>query len=174
MPVPASLPLRFRDDPAFLADLPYGPDVLFFDTLLELDREKSTIRCSMPTDQPMPFTSSQRAHPTLHPSHVAGAVMVHATGMLGFIHLYYALDYRHRDGWIGYGTHIHKVVFRKLVPPGAPIEALCVATKQRLGKTRHVIRYSFEFRHEGAICYEGDQTAMWFKVDDQNPVSLGA
>src|SRR4051812_15250195 len=146
-------PLRFADDPEFLADLPYDPEVLFFDELLEIDREKGLVRCRMPTDRPMPFTSSQRAHAVQHPSHVAGAVMVHATGMLGFVHAYHVLGLRHRDGWIGYGTHIHRVVFRKLVTPGAPIEAVCQATRSRIGKVRHLIRYRFEFRHEGDLCY---------------------
>lgn len=151
-------------DEAFLADLPYSPEVLFFDKILEIDSEKSLVRCNMPTDVPLPLTSSQRAHPVRHPKHVAGAVMVHATGMLGFVHAYYLLGVRHEQGWIGYGTHIHRVVFRKLVTPGSPIEATCVATRKRIGKTRHILRYSFEFRHEGAICYEGDQSAVWINV----------
>src|SRR5580704_15151819 len=169
-----ALPLRFRDDPAFLADLPYDPEVLFFDELLELDRDKSTILCRMPTDERMPFTRSQRAHPVRHPRHVAGAVMVHATGMLGFIHAYHILGLRHADGWIGYGTHIHRVVFRKLVQPGAPIDATCQATRTRAGKQRYVIRYRFELRHEGAVCYEGDQTAVWLLLDGTTSTTIGA
>jgi hypothetical protein len=158
-------PLLFRDDPAFLADLPYDPEVLFFDALLELDRERSLVRCRMPTHGDLPLTRSQRVHPLYHPQHVAGAVMVHATGMLGFVHAYHVLGLRHRDGWIGYGTHIHKVVFRKLVAPGAPIEAECQATRARLGKARHLVRYRFEMRHEGQVCYEGEQTAVWMLMD---------
>jgi hypothetical protein len=160
------LPLRFCDAPELLADLPYDPEVLFFDELLEVDREKSLVRCRMPTDVSMPITRSQRAHPVRHPRHVAGAVMVHATGMIGFIHAYYVLDLRHRDGWIGYGTHLHNVVFRKLVEPGTPIEATCQATRTRKGKERYFVRYRIEFHHEGALCYEGDQTAVWMRVDD--------
>ncbi len=151
-------------DETFLADLPYSPEVLFFDRILEIDAEKSLVRCRMPTDVPLPLTTSQRAHPLRHPQHVAGAVMVHATGMLGFVHAYYLLGVRHADGWIGYGTHIHRVVFRKLVAPGSPIEATCIATRKRIGKTRHILRYSFEFRHEGAVCYEGDQSAVWINT----------
>lgn len=159
-----SLPRPF--DSEFLADLPYSPDVLFFDAILELEPEKSRVVCRMPTDVPLPLTESQRAHPTRHPKHVAGAIMVHATGMLGFVHAYHVLGLRHHEGWVGYGTHLHRAVFRKLVEPGAPIEATCVATKTRLGKARHFIRYSFEFRHEGSVCYEGDQSAVWLNVND--------
>jgi hypothetical protein len=155
----APFPRRFEEE--FLADLPYDPEVLLFDELLDVDPVNNIVRCRMPTDQPLPFTSSQRAHPVRHPSHVAGAVMVHATGMLGFIHAYYILGLRHAAGWVGYGTHIHRVVFRKLVPPGSPIEATCIATRSRIGQKRHFIRYAFEFRHEGDVCYEGDQSAVW-------------
>jgi 3-hydroxymyristoyl/3-hydroxydecanoyl-(acyl carrier protein) dehydratase len=151
---------------AFLDDLPYDPSVLLFDRLLELDAEGARVTCRMPTDRPMPFTDRQRVHPTRHPRHVAGAVMVHATGMLGFVHAYYLLGLRHHEGWIGYGTHMHGAAFRKLVPPGTPIEASCVATKQRLGRARHVVRYHFEFLHEGELCYEGDQSAIWLRVAD--------
>jgi hypothetical protein len=159
-------------DDAFLADLPYDPEVFFFDRMLEIDAAKGLVRCRMPTDQPLPFTTSQRAHPVRHPRHVAGAVMVHATGMLGFVHAYYLLGLRHNQGWVGYGTHIHRVVFRKLVPPGAPIEATCTATRTRKGRTRYMVRYSFEFRHEGDICYEGDQSAVWMLTGDEAAAAL--
>lgn len=155
-----------RFDEAFLADLPYDPSVLMFDELTEIDPARSLVRCRMPTDTSMPFVDAQRAHPLLHPRHVAGGVMVHATGMLGFIHAYYLLGLRHKAGWIGYGTHIHRVVFRKLVQPGTPIDATCFATRSRLGTRRHMIRYTFELRHEGAVCYEGDQTAVWMLIDE--------
>ncbi len=156
-------------DAEFLADLPYSPEVLFFDQILAIDAEANMVKCRMPTDVALPLTGSQRAHPVRHPRHVAGAVMVHATGMLGFVHAYHLLGLRHHLGWVGYGTHIHRVVFRKLVTPGAPIEATCVATRVRRGKTRCILRYSFEFRHEGAICYEGDQSAVWIDTSAAQP-----
>ncbi|MFO0567246.1 MAG: hypothetical protein U0263_16430 [Polyangiaceae bacterium] len=145
----------------FLADLPYDPSVLLFDQLLSVDRDARRVVCRMPTDRPIPFMVDQRAHPDRHPRHVAGAAMIHATGMLGFVHAYYLLGLRHSEGWIGYGTHIHSAAFRKLVPPGAPIECSCTATKVRLGRSRHIARYSFEFTHEGDVCYVGDQSAVW-------------
>ena len=153
-------------DDAFLADLPYDPEVLLLSELLEVDPEGKRVVCLMPTDRPLPFTSSQRAHPIRHPSHVAGATMVHASGMLGFIHSYYLHGLRHADGWIGYGTHMHQVVFRKLVPPGKPIIASCREVRARRGKTRHFVRYAFEFRHEGDLCYEGEQSAVWLLTGD--------
>jgi hypothetical protein len=153
-------------DAAFLADCPYDPEVLLFDALLSVDRAESVVVCRWPTHDDMPFTRSQRAHPKRHPRHVAGSLMVHATGMLGFVHAYHVLDLRHADGWVGYGTHMHSVVFRKLVPPGEPIVCECRAVKKRLGQSRHFIRYRFDFRHQGEPCYEGEQSAMWMKVDE--------
>lgn len=94
--------------------------------------------------------------------------MVHATGMLGFVHAYHVLGLRHHQGWIGYGTHIHRVVFRKLVTPGSPIISTCTATRVRKGKTRYFVRYEFEFRHEGQLCYEGEQSAMWNRLGDED------
>jgi len=167
-------PLLFRDDLSFMEDLPYDPEVLLFDELTEIDREKNLVRCRMDTHAELPLTRSQRAHPLLHPRHVAGGLMVHATGMLGFIHAYYMLGLRHHEGWIGYGTHIHRVVFRKLVVPGTPIEAVCVATRSRIGQKRHMIRYRFDFFHEGALCYEGEQTAVWMRLDPNDPSAAAA
>ncbi len=152
-------------DSGFLDDLPYHPEVLLFDALLDLDRDRNRVTCRMPTSDSLPLTRSQRVDPVLHPRHVSGGLLVHATGMLGFVHAYFVLGLRHRDGWVGYGTHIHQATFRKLVSPGAPIIATCEATKVRSGKSRHLVRYDFRFVHEGEICYEGDQTAMWMKVD---------
>ena len=151
-------------DQAFLDDLPYDPSVLLLDTLLELDAARSLVRCRMPTLPSDPFTSAQRAHPVRHPAHVAGAALIQATASLGFVHAYYLLGLRHREGWIGYGTRIHKAVFRKLIAPGTPVEATCIATNVRLGDDRHMIRYGFDFRADGARCYEGDQTAFWVRT----------
>jgi len=151
-------------DQAFLDDLPYDPEVLLMNELLEVDEAEKRVRCLWRTSPDLPLTRSQRTHPVRHPSHVAGAMMVHATGMLGFVHAYYLLGLRHHEGWVGYGTHIHKVVFRKLVPPGDDIECTCTAKRSRIGQVRHFMRYAFEFRHEGELCYESEQSAMWMKV----------
>lgn len=149
----------------FLDDMPYEPGLLSFDRLLEVDKEASKIRVSWKTRLDDPITAAQRNHPLRHPPHVSGALMVHATGMLGFVHAYYVLGLRHRDGWIGYGTHMKNAVFRKLVPPGETIECSGWAMRSRLGQVRHFVRYGFAFHHDGEICYESEQAAMWIRVD---------
>ncbi|MSP23627.1 MAG: hypothetical protein EXR75_00375 [Myxococcales bacterium] len=159
----APLPRPFEQ--AFRDDCPYHPEALLLDRLLEIDHDKSLVRCSWPTTDEMPLTRSQRTHPIRHPRHVAGGLMVHATGMLGFVHAYYIFGLRHSEGWVGYGTHIHRVVFRKLVTPGTPIECVARAARTRVLKGRKFVRYEFEFKHEGEVCYEGEQTAVWMKLD---------
>ena len=154
-----ALPRPFDAD--FIADLPYDPAVLLFDRLDAVDVEQGMVRCRMPTHADLPFTRHQRVHPERHPRHVAGAVLIHATGMLGLVHAHYVLGLRHADGWIGNGTHIHSAAFRKLVPPDSVIDATCLATKVRRGRERILVRYTFAFEHEGERCYEGDQTAMF-------------
>lgn len=152
-------------DQDFLDDLPYDPEVLFFDTLLEVDPEASMVRCRMTGRDTMPLVRSQRVHPVKHPRHVSGSVLVHATGMLGFAHTYYVLGLRFRDGWTGYGTNIHAASFRKLAACDIPIDATCRATKVRAGATRYVVRYDFEFVQGEDVVYRGDQSAIWMKVE---------
>ena len=50
------------------------------------------------------------------------------------------------------------------MPPGAPIECSCTATKIRRGRSRHFVRYDFRFVHQGEVCYAGDQSAVWSRV----------
>ena len=85
-------------DPAFVDDCPYGPGGLLLDELLEVDRDRSRVVVRMPTHAELPLTREQRAHPLYHPRHVSGGLMVHMTGMVGFVHAYYVLDLRHADG----------------------------------------------------------------------------
>lgn len=157
-------PLPAPFEQAFLDDCPYDPEVLLFDRLDELAPDRSLVRCRWPTHAELPFTRSQRVHPVRHPRHVSGSLIVHATGMLGFVHAYYLLGLRHAEGWVGYGTHIHEAKFRKLVEPGEPIDCAGEAVRIRRGRSRYVVRYRFEFRHLGGLCYQSEQTAVWTKV----------
>jgi 3-hydroxymyristoyl/3-hydroxydecanoyl-(acyl carrier protein) dehydratase len=151
-------------DEVFLAELLYDPEVLLLDELLEIDPEQSLVRARLRVDETLPLTAHQRTHPERHPRHLAGGLILHATGSLGFVHAYYLLDLRTSEGWTGYGTHIHRAVFRGLIEPGDEVEATCRATRLRLGDERHVVRYAFDFRRDGKRVYEGDPTARWFRV----------
>src|SRR5579863_3606553 len=114
-------------DPAFVAACPYAPGGLLLDEVLEIDRGAGRVVARMPTHDDLPLTREQRAHPTRHPRHVSGGLMVHMTGMMGFVHAYYVLDLRHAEGWIGYGGRIHSARFRALARPGEPLVLECTA-----------------------------------------------
>jgi hypothetical protein len=145
-----------------LDDMLYEPEPYLLREILEIDAEKSLVRLRFGSDVAQPITSSQRVDEA-HPAHVAGALLVHLTGAAGYVHAYYLLGLRKRDGWVGFGTHIHRAVFRKLVTPGADLEMTCVATRIRRGKERWMVRYDLEVHSDGARCYQGDQTAAWLR-----------
>jgi hypothetical protein len=151
-------------DPAFVADCPYGPDGLLLDDVVAIDRDASSIVATMPTRPDLPLTREQRAHPDRHPHHVSGALMIHATGILGFAHAYFVLELRHADGWIGYGTHIHEARFRRMGKIGPPMRLECAATSVRRIKGSILARYRFRFEQDGDLVYQGDQSALWSRV----------
>ena len=159
-------------EPAFVADCPYGPEGLLIDELLLVDRDAQIVRGRMPTSDDQPLTSAQRAHPLRHPRHVSGGLMVHMTGMMGFVHAYYLLDLRHESGWIGYGARIHSARFRALAPPGEPLILECKGLQTRRGDTSVFAKYAFTFtqrqknqgKSEDVVVYDGEQSAFWTNV----------
>lgn len=158
---------------AFIDDCPYGPGGMLLDEILVVDREKSLVRVRMPTHEDLPLTREQRVHPLKHPRHVSGGLMVHMTGMAGFVHAYYVFDLRHADSWIGYGGRIHDARYKSLAPPGVPIEIECQTTKVRRGSKRIVARYDLRFYQGSNLVYVGDQTAMWLKVEEGMSLPMG-
>ena len=150
---------------AFVADCPYGPGGLLIDELLEVDLDESRVVVRMPTHEQLPLTREQRVHPVRHPRHVSGGLMVHMTGMVGFVHAYYVLGIRHEEGWIGYGGRIYEARYLALAPPGEPLLLEGRATKVRRGQRRIFARYEFRFRQGGRDVYISDQAAMWTLVE---------
>jgi 3-hydroxymyristoyl/3-hydroxydecanoyl-(acyl carrier protein) dehydratase len=153
-------------DPAFVADCPYGPDALLIDEILEIDAEASRVRARMPAHADLPITRDQRAHPVRHPRHVSGALMIHATGIMGFAHAYYVLGLRHTEGWIGYGTHIHDGRFRRMAAMGTPLVLDCQATRVRKIGGALVGRYKFVFTQDGASVYEAEHSSLFTQVKE--------
>jgi len=152
-------------DPEFVADCPYGPGGLLLDEIVSIDVERGHIAATMLTHDELPLTREQRAHPIYHPRHVSGGLMVHMTGMIGFAHAYYVLGLRHAEGWIGYGGRIHSARFKALAPPGEPLLLECHTTQLRRGQKQVLGRYALRFTQKGTLVYEGDQTALWMKID---------
>lgn len=148
-------------DPAFVADCPYGPTALLIDEIISIDRDAGSIVARMPTHEDLPLTRDQRVHPERHPRHVSGALMIHATGMVGFAHAYFLLGLRHAEGWIGYGTHVHAGRFRRMGQIGEPMILACTATSIRRIQGSIAARYAFRFTQRDELVYEGDHSAMW-------------
>ncbi|MDP3505484.1 MAG: hotdog fold domain-containing protein [Myxococcales bacterium] len=153
-------------EPAFVDDCPYGPGGLLIDEILSIDAQKGEVICQMPMHDELPLTREQRVHPVRHPRHLSGGLMVHMTGMLGFVHAYYVLGLRHAEGWIGYGAKIHEARFLALAKPGTPVVLKGWTTRSRRMNDAIMVRYQFEFRQGETVIYTGDQTAMWAKVKD--------
>lgn len=153
-------------DAAFLDDCPYAPDGLLLDEILELRPEESLVVARMPTSDDLPLTRTQRVHPKKHPRHVSGGLMVHMTGMVAFMHAYYVLGLRHAEGWTGYGARIHAARFHAIAPPGEPLRLECRATQLRRGSKTVLARYGFRFFQRDTLIYEGDQAALWSRVED--------
>ncbi len=154
-------------DPELVADCLYGPDAILLDEILEVDKANSLVRARMPTHAELPLTRDQRTHPVRHPRHVSGGLMVHVTGIMGFVHAYYVLGLRHSEGWVGYGARINSVRFKALARPGEPLVVTCKATQLREGAKQVLARYAFTFTQGETLVYEGDQTALWTKIADE-------
>jgi len=156
-------------DPAFVADCPYGPEAQLLDEIVEIDRDAGRIVATMPARADLPLTSGQRADPVRHPRHVSGALMVHATAILGFAHAYHLLGLRHADGWIGYGTHVHFARWPSMARMGPPLTLELKALRIRRVKGTLFVRYAFRFTQEGRVVFESEQSAIWIRPEDAPP-----
>lgn len=153
-------------DPDFVADCPYLADGLFIDEILEVDRDNSRVVVNMPTHAELPLTCTQRVHPRRHPRHVNGGLMVHMTGIAGFVHAYYVLDLRHSEGWVGYGGRIRSARYHNLAEVGPPLRIEVVATQSKIGASKGLARYDFKMSQGDSLIFTSDQTAMWLKIPD--------
>jgi hypothetical protein len=156
-------------DPDFVADSPYGPGGLLVDEVVAVDRDAGRVVARMPVHAELPLTREQRAHPVKHPRHVSGGLMVHMTGMLGFVHAYYILDLRHAEGWIGYGGRIYGARYLALADVDAPLLLEATSTKLRRGATQIFVRYEFRFTQRDKLVYASDQSAMWMRISEEGP-----
>ena len=148
----------------FIDDCPYGPEGMLIDEILEIRPDRHFVRARMPTSPELPITRAQRTHATRHPSHVSGGLMIHMTGMVAFVHSYYVLGLKHREGWIGYGVRIHDAKYTALANTKDPLILECTATRIRRIREQYFIRYCFAFKQNEKAIYEGDQSAIWQRV----------
>ncbi|MBK8013443.1 MAG: hypothetical protein IPK13_19070 [Deltaproteobacteria bacterium] len=146
---------------AFIDDCPYGPGGILIDDILLIDEARGIVRARMPTHAHLPITREQRSHPQHHPAHVSGGLMIHMTGVIGLVHLYYVLGLRHKDGWIGYGVRIKSARFHALASLDAPLVLEGRATQVRHLRGQIFVEYDFRFTQDDALIFESRQAAMW-------------
>lgn len=151
-------------DPAFVQDCLYETGGLLIDEILEIDREGQRVRARMPTHDALPITEHQRVVPNLHPRHISGGLIVHMTGVMGFVHFYYVMGLRTGDGWTGYGVRIQNARFHALAEPSEPLILDCVAKRTRRIGDKINVRYAFQFHQADRLVFESEQSAMWLQI----------
>ena len=148
---------------AFLDTFLYRESAVLVDEITGIDAAAGRIEARLDTaDRTFPFAEAQRTSVN-HPGHVSGAELVMVTGALGCLHAWLFHGVRWDEGWAGFGNRIHRADFKRLARLGPPIELSSTETRTRVGPSRVVLRYQFEFRQEGEPVYVGDQSAMFVK-----------
>ncbi|MCB9680947.1 MAG: hypothetical protein H6733_05695 [Alphaproteobacteria bacterium] len=154
LPLPADAVL---DD--FVHEALYDPSAWFVHRVLAVEPDAQRLVAEMDTTR-LALVDAQRVVPG-HPKHVPAAIAVQATGTLGHLYAVYALGLRTTEGWVGFGTHIHKARWGKMGRIGPPMwmEARCDRTRVLWG-TRFC-DFSFRFEQDGETVYTSRQTAAW-------------
>lgn len=138
----------------------YRKEAWYIHDVLEIDREGSRVVALIDTTKLGALAEAQNPWPG-HEPHLPGAVAIQVTGTLGNLHAVYVLDLRLSDGWVGYGTHVHKARFGRLATLGPPVIASLTATRKRTVRGVCFIDYTFLFEQEGQPVYESEQSAAW-------------
>jgi hypothetical protein len=146
----------------FLDSFLYEQEAFLVDEVTKLDRDARLVEAVMETTRPLPFAALQRTD-AKHPAHVSGSELVMATGSLGCLHAWFFHGCRWDEGWVAFGSRIHRADFKALARIGPPLRLESHETRSRVGPRRLVLRYGFRFRQEENLVYSGDQTAMFLK-----------
>jgi len=170
MPDPTLSPLAERSKKAvppadlqhFLDTFLYTEDAFLIDEILSLDAESLKIEAVLDSTRSLPFARAQRTGGH-HPAHVSGAELLMVTGSLGCLHAWFFHGVRWDEDWAGFGNRVHRADFKRLARIGPPIHLESRETRTRVGPTRVVLRYDFEFRQGDEVVYVGDQSAMFVK-----------
>ena len=149
----------------FLDTFLYERGAFLIDEVLAADPDKHTITGRMDTTRELPVAPFQRGDEALHPRHVSGPEMVLLTGNLGCLHAWFFHGVRWDEGWVGFGSRIHRADFRDLASLGPPMICTSTETRRRVGARRIMLRYAFEFSQQGRVVYRSDQSAMFVKPE---------
>ncbi len=157
-PLPA--PCDSAELTRFLDSFLYAREAFLVDRILRMDAEAAEIDAELDTTRALPFAAAQRVSAS-HPAHVSAPELLMATGSLGCLHAWFFHGCRWDEGWVAFGSRIHRADYRRVARIGPPLELHSRETRTRVGPKRVVLRYDFTFRQEGETVYTGDQTAMF-------------
>ena len=146
----------------FLDTFLYAEEAFMVDEVTRLDADERVVEGRMDTLRELPVSEYQRPSDQ-HPAHVSAADLLQATGSLGCLHAWFFHGCRWDEGWVGFGNRIHRADFKQIAHRGPHLDLVSRETKTRVGTSRIVLRYEFEFFQEGRQVYFGDQTAMFFR-----------
>jgi hypothetical protein len=152
-----------RELERFLSTFLYTREAFLIDEVLRVDADERAIDAHMETKGTLPIARFQRGDPQVHPRHVSGPELILVTGNLGCLHAWFFHGCRWDEGWVGFGSRIHRADFRSLVTLGPPLLLHSRETRVRARPKRVVIRYEFRFFQESKLVYYGDQTAIFMK-----------
>lgn len=146
----------------FLDTFLYEESAVLLDEITRVDPAAHVVEARLDPGHALPFAAAQRVS-ARHPAHVSGAELVMATGALGCLHAWLFHGVRWDEGWAGFGNRIHRADFKRLARLDAPVELVSTETRTRVGPSRVVLRFAFEFRQADDVVYVGDQSAMFVK-----------
>jgi hypothetical protein len=149
----------------FLDTFLYREDAFLIDEVTSMDHDARRIEARLDHERSFPFAKEQRTDAN-HPAHFSVGELVMVTGCLGCMHAWFFHGCRWDEGWVGFGSRIHRADFKRIALLDAPLELESRETRTRVGERRLVLRYDFVFRQRGEIVYKGDQSAMFLKDAD--------
>jgi len=154
--------------PDFEEQCLYSPDAWFIQDLAMFpDDDRIVGICD--TTKLGPIVDAQRPWPG-HPKHLPGAVVIQITGTLGQLYAAYMLGLPATEGWVGFGTHVHKARFRRMGEIGPPIECEAKMLSKRTMRNTVFIRFRFLFSQDGEECYLSEQSAAFVQSDHRGPL----
>jgi hypothetical protein len=146
----------------FLDSFLYQEAAFLIDEITHVDGDAHSVEARMDTQRPLPYSALQRPS-AVHPAHVAASDLLMLTGNLGLFHAWFFHGCRFDEGWVGFGSRIHRADFKNLAHIGPPLELESRETRTRVGSRRVMLRMEFEFRQDGALVYRGDQSAIFYR-----------
>ncbi len=160
----SAFPRPFDDE--FLDRNLYRRSAILIDEISSIDAGRHEIVCRMRTDKSgIPLLDEQRDPYGTHPRHLNGGVLVHLSGIMGIAHAWYVEGLRLADGWVGYGTTIHRLDIRGPVAIGPPLDLRLRATRRRIRPRVRIVRYELVYTQRDSVVYRGDQSAIWRKME---------